>query len=158
LQLATIDTAAEIFATDVLARIPQSAAGLARIRALTEAFLAHLKRRIFPGGCFFATVAAQLAAQPGRPRDRIMQMHGQWAAQFTSALRQAQNAGELARSSDVDQLVFEITAMLFRANFAWIITEDERVIDQARLGVNHVLERAANKPVKNKRARSKRSS
>ena len=29
--------------------------------------------------------------------------------------------------------------MLFRANFAWIVTEDKGVLDQARLGVQHVL-------------------
>ena len=27
---------------------------------------------------------------------------------------------------------------MFRANFAWIVTEDERVLDQARVGVKNV--------------------
>ncbi|MGE5194200.1 MAG: TetR family transcriptional regulator C-terminal domain-containing protein [Deltaproteobacteria bacterium] len=153
LELATIDTAAEIFENDVIRRVPESPGGLARIRALTEVFLQHLARRVFPGGCFFATVAAQLAAHPGRPRDRVVQLHQEWAAQFIGALRQARDAGELPRDADLDQLVFEITAMMFRANFAWTMTEDERVLGQARTGVLHVLERAARGTRKSTRGR-----
>ncbi len=72
-----------------------------------------------------------------------MRLQADWAAQFIVALRQAREAGELSRGADVDQLVFEITAMMFRANFAWIVTEDERVLDQARVGVKNVLAHAA---------------
>jgi len=156
LELATIDTAAEIFENDVIRVVPDTPGGLARIRGLTEAFLAHLARRVFPGGCFFATVAAQLATHPGRPRDRIMQMHQEWARQFNNALRQARDAHELSRDADLDQLVFEITAMMFRANFAWIMTDDERVLEQARTGVENVLERIELKKAKSARGRRKR--
>jgi AcrR family transcriptional regulator len=143
LELATIEAAAEIFESDVIRRVSLSVRGIARVAALTEAFLQHLVRRIFPGGCFFATVAAQLASQPGLARDRIMQLQAMWSAQFIVALRQAREAGELPRGADVNQLVFEITAMLFRANFAWIVTEDDGVLDQARAGVKNVLAHAA---------------
>ena len=113
LALATIDTAAEIFQEDVIRRVPDSCHGLARITSLAEAFLEHLRRRVFPGGCFFATVAAQLAPQPGRVRDRIMQLQGLWFGLFIAALTEAQHAGEIPRNADRDQLAFEITAMMF---------------------------------------------
>lgn len=157
LELATIDTAAEIFENDVIRAVPESPGGLSRVRALVEAFLGHLARRVFPGGCFFATVAAQLATHPGRPRDRILQMHMEWAAQFMNALRQARDARELPRDVDLEQLVFEITAMMFRANFAWIMTEDRHVLEQARLGIEHVLDRAAQTQTKSARGRRKRT-
>lgn len=143
LELATIETAAEIFEDDVIRKVPSTIEGIARVDALCEAFFQHLVRRIFPGGCFFATLAAQLAPRPGRVRDRIMQMQSLWVAQFTRALHQARQAGDLPRDVDRNQLAFEITAMLFRANFAWIVTEDESVLDQARLGVKHVLAHAS---------------
>jgi AcrR family transcriptional regulator len=143
LELATIDTAAEIFEQDVIRNVPQSLRGIARITALTEGFIQHLVRRIFPGGCFFATVAAQLAPHPGRTRDRVLRLQSMWVAQFVSALRQAREAEELPRDADLDQLAFEITAMMFRANFSWIVTEDEHVLDRARVGVRNVLARAA---------------
>jgi hypothetical protein len=35
--------------------------------------------------------------------------------------------------------------MMFRANFAWIVTEDEGVLDLARVGIRNILNRVANK-------------
>lgn len=153
LELATIDTAAEIFENDVIRKIPESLRGIARITALSEAFFQHLARRVYPGGCFFATVAAQLAPRPGQARDRVMKLQGEWVAKFIAALRQACDEGELQPDADLNQLVFEITAMMFRANFAWIVTEDERILDQARLGIRSVLSRVARESPTSGRAR-----
>jgi AcrR family transcriptional regulator len=141
LELATIDAAAEVFENDVIRQVPESPRGTARVMALAEAFLQHLARRVYPGGCFFATVGAQLAARPSRARDRVAQLQAAWIAQFIAALRQACDDGEIQRDFDLDQLAFEITAMLFRANFAWIMTEDKRVLNQARVGIRGVLSR-----------------
>lgn len=152
LELATIDMAAEIFANDVIRRVPDSLRGIARVRALSEAFFQHLVRRVYPGGCFFATVAAQLAPRPSQVRDRVMQMHGEWGAMFIAALQQACDDGELETDADLNQLVFEITAMMFRANFAWIVTEDERVLDQARVGIQNILTRVGRETPSGKRA------
>ena len=142
LELATIDAAAEIFVKDVIRRVPDSVRGVDRVMALSEAFFQHLARRVFPGGCFFATVAAQLAPRPGRARDRVSKLQEEWIGQFIAALRQACDDGEIQANADLGQLAFEVTAMLFRANFAWIMTENERVLNQARVGIRGVLGRA----------------
>jgi AcrR family transcriptional regulator len=145
LELATIDTAAEIFQHAVLDSVPESIRGLDRIHALTEAFLGHLKERIFPGGCFFAAVGVQLAARPSRARDRVMQFITDWNALFSDSLREAQTAGSIARGTDLDQMGFEITAMLFRANFAWVVSYNPVVLDQARVGIDNTLRRVVAK-------------
>ena len=141
LELATIETAAEIFQRDVMGPAGESPGGLSRVRALSEAFFGHLERRVFPGGCFFATVSVQLASRPGRPRDRVMAVQQRWLDQFAEALGQAVAGRELPRDTDIDQLVFEITAMMVRANFSWVVTGETRVLEQARIGIRRVLER-----------------
>jgi AcrR family transcriptional regulator len=155
LELATIDTAAEIFENDVLGKVPESLRGLARVTELSEAFLQHLARRVYPGGCFFATVAAQLAPRPGKARDRVSKLQGEWVAQFASALRQARDDGEIQPDADLDQIVFEITAMLFRTNFAWIVAANERVLDQARIGIRNVLSRVAGQTIRGRNPKKK---
>lgn len=143
LQLATIEAAIAIFNADVLEPAQKSRPGLARVNALVEAFLGHLLRRVFPAGCFFATVAAQLAARPGRPRDKIVGVQQSWAGEFAKALEQAREAGEITASVDRAQLVFEIMAMLFLVNFEWIVTQDPAVLDKARAGVKRLLDEAS---------------
>src|SRR4051812_2652031 len=155
LELATIETAAGIFEREVLGPAGQSPSGIGRVWALTEAFLGHLERRVFPGGCFFATVAAQLASRPGRPRDRVTDLLRVWEEQFVEALGEAVRAGELPADADVGQLVFEITAMLTRANFTWIQAGATGVLDRARVGIRHVLERASGPGRRRRESRSR---
>jgi hypothetical protein len=70
-----------------------------------------------------------------------MALQNQWVEQFVDTLRQAVAGNELPRSADIDQLVFEITAMLVRANFSWVLTGDQRTLMQASAGIRHVLDR-----------------
>jgi AcrR family transcriptional regulator len=157
LELATIDAAAEVFEHDVIRRVPESVRGAGRVMALSEAFLQHLVQRVYPGGCFFATVAAQLAPRPSRARDRVSKLQEEWVSQFMVALRQACDDGEIQPDSDLDQLAFEITAMLFRANFAWVMTDDERVLNQARVGIRGVLSRVARVILSSRRIQKKKN-
>ena len=79
-----------------------------------------------------------------------------WESQFVDALGEAVRSGELPGDADVDQLVFEITAMLTRANFTWIQTGATRVLDRARVGIRHVLERASGPGDRRRGSRSRR--
>src|SRR5213079_628853 len=71
LQLATIETASEIYAADVVAPAERASTPLAKIEALSEQFLSHIERRVFPGGCFFASAAAEFDTHPGAVKERI---------------------------------------------------------------------------------------
>src|SRR5689334_5924571 len=64
LELATIDAAAVVFNREVLEPAMAAPPGVRRLRKLSDAFLSHLERRVFPGGCFFAAVAAELDTRP----------------------------------------------------------------------------------------------
>ena len=59
-----------------------------------------------------------------------MELQTRWLEQFAEALGQAVAGGELPRDTDIDQLVFEITAMLVRANFTWIVTGEGEYGDE----------------------------
>src|SRR5215475_4458588 len=74
LELATIATAAAIFDREVLQPVTRAPAGIARLKSLANAFLSHLERRVFPGGCFFAAVAAELDTHPGPAHDRVLKV------------------------------------------------------------------------------------
>ena len=135
LQLATVDTAAEIFTADVLepaARVPRGRDGLI---ALSDAFLAHLRNRVFPGGCFFDSAAAELHARPGPVRDRIAAFQQGWQDLICEHLLAAQAQGELPAASDLDQLLFDVSAYLAMAHSLFTFTGDEGALDRAARAV-----------------------
>src|SRR5262249_57830453 len=83
------------------------------------------------------------ASRAGTTHVRVTAWQQRWVDRFAEALGQAVAGGELPRDTDIDQLDFEITAMLVRANFSWVVTGETRVLEQARIGIRHVLERVA---------------
>ena len=80
LQLATIDAAEDVFRSEVLEPVLAAPEGLPRLRALCERFLGHVEQGVFPGGCFFASAAAELDTRPGPLRDRIAEVYDGWLA------------------------------------------------------------------------------
>jgi AcrR family transcriptional regulator len=143
LELATIETAAGIFESEVLQPAARAPAGTGRLTALVDAFLSHLERRVFPGGCFFAAVASELDTRPGPARDRVVQILDTWLSLIRQCIRDAQASGAMDPAADVAQAVFEIQAMLLAGNFQFVMTNDPARLTQARTGVGHVLARLA---------------
>lgn len=139
LELATIDTAIAIFNREVLQPAQSSPAGLQRLRALVNAFLDHLERRIFPGGCFFASVAMELDTHPGPSRDRVLAVQEQWLTLLKECLLEAREKSEIQSRGDVAQAVFEIEAMLLLANYLYVQTHDTKFLKRAKTGVENVI-------------------
>ena len=97
LQLATVDTAEEIFEAEVVAPTEQIADPLERLLALCDSFLDHLERRVFPGGCFFASVAAEFDMHPGPVRDKVAAVQSRVAGSPDAARRRRAEDRQLAR-------------------------------------------------------------
>src|SRR5579862_9717341 len=131
LQLATIETASEIFSADVVAPAEEAPTPLAKIEALCEQFLSHIERRVFPGGCFFASAAAEFDTHPGAVRERISEFQRGWTDLLAQCVRDAQAAGQL-RAEDPDQLVFELNGYLLMANMAFLLYGTAEPIERAR--------------------------
>jgi AcrR family transcriptional regulator len=155
LELATIETAAAVFDSEVLRPAAKAQAGTERLGAVVDAFLSHLERRVFPGGCFFAAVASELDTRPGPARDRVIHVLDKWSSLFRQCIVDAQARGEIDPKAEVGQAAFEIQAMLLAGNFQFVMTNDPTRLNQARKGVEHVLARLAfsEEPKKKRSAR-----
>jgi AcrR family transcriptional regulator len=103
---------------------------------------AHFKR-VFPGGCFFAAVAAELDTRPGPARERVVEVLNLWLSLLKQCILDAQAIGEIDPHAEVDQVVFEIQAMLLTANFLFVMTNDSLRLTQSRRGVEDVLGQVA---------------
>lgn len=142
LQLATVDTACRIYDDVVVLPALGEATGRARLEALAERFLMHVQESVFPGGCFFASVAAEIDTQPGPVRDSAMAASAQWFAHLASAIQSAQAEGEIDPAEDAVQLAFEVNAYLLMAN-AQFVAGDAGALDRARRALKRKLESVA---------------
>src|SRR3954464_3636689 len=106
LQLATIETASDLFGELVIDPALAQPTGIERLVGLTENFLRHVEENVFPGGCFFASVVTEMDTRAGPVRDRALAALAGWLDRLTTAAREAQAEGAIAPDEDVDQLVF----------------------------------------------------
>src|SRR5262245_53074979 len=139
LQLATIETADQIFRSEVITPALEAPEGVARLRALCEAFLSYLERDVFPGGCFFASVAAELDTHPGPVRDRVLTISAEWLGRLETAAREGQAEGSVRPDEDPTQLAFELDAYLLFANAQYVASGDPGVLDRARHAIARLL-------------------
>jgi len=142
LQLATIDTAREIFSREVTRPALAAPPGLTRMLALCEEFLSHLERRVFPGGCFFVSTAIELEAKEGPVADYLREVAVEFVSLLSAEASQAQQLGQLRQDLDVTQLAFELDAFLIAANLAFVFFADEASLDRARTAIADSVERA----------------
>ena len=131
LQLATVETAGEIFSAEVISPTEQAATPLEQLQMVCERFLSHVEQRVFPGGCFFASAAAEFDMHPGVVRERIAEFQRGWMDMLARLVLEAQSAGQL-RVEDPDQVAFELDGYLLMANMAFLLHGDVQAIARAR--------------------------
>jgi AcrR family transcriptional regulator len=142
LQLATIAAAEDVYAAEVVAPALEVAEGLERLELLCERYLSYVERGVFPGGCFFASTAAEWDSRRGPIRERVRAVLTGWSELLEASVRTAQEQGDLGRDLDPAQLTFEINAMLHEANGHYLLFRDPAALDRAREAIDDRLKRA----------------
>jgi AcrR family transcriptional regulator len=142
LQLATVETAAEIFRDDVIRPTESIEAPVARLKALCEGYVSHLERRVFPGGCFFVSAAAEFDTHPGRVKDEVASFLGEWLAMLEDLVARAQDDGDLDPNEEPAQLAFELDSYLLLACMTYVLSNDPITLQRARVAVETRLDRA----------------
>ena len=137
LQLATVEAAERIFDAEVIEPALAAAPGLAQLVALCDAYLDHLLRRTFPGGCFFAGVALEMGTRPGPVKERIAAFQGRLTGLVRQLVVTAIERGELPSDEDPDALTFELNGLILAANTSFVLRQDEAALTMAR----HIMRR-----------------
>jgi AcrR family transcriptional regulator len=142
LQLAAIGAAEAVYAAEVIEPAMQLSEGLERLELLCERYLSYIERGVFPGGCFFASTAAEWDTRRGPVRDRVRAVLAGWTELLETNLRTAQQQETVDRGVDAGQLTFEINALLHEANGHYLLFRDPAALDRARQAISDRLERA----------------
>src|SRR5215467_12723888 len=95
LQLATVETAKEIFLEQVAQPSLKSPRGVRRLRAMLENWLGYVERIVFRGGCFFAAASAEFDSRPGAVHDKIAELTRAWMVALQEEIAFAQSRNEI---------------------------------------------------------------
>jgi AcrR family transcriptional regulator len=143
LQVATIEMACTVFIEEVIDPALASTTGLERVQALGEHFLLYVEGDLYPGGCFFASVAAEMAMRPGPVRDGAVQVQEEFIGQLDRAVRDAISEGTIDSREDSAQLAFELGGFLSLANAQFAVSRQSAPIERARRALKARLAAAA---------------
>ncbi len=136
LQLATIETARETFAELVTgpAALEPTAGG--RLRELCERYLRHVEDRVYPGGCFFASLAIEVGARRGPVREAAAGVLADWLGLLAETARDAQAEGALDAGEDPAQLAFELDAFLVFSNLQFVLADEPAATQRGRRAID----------------------
>ncbi len=149
LHLATIEAAAQIFGDEVIRPALAEPRGVRRVWALCTAWMSYLERGVFPGGCFFWAVAEEFdSRRPGPVRDSILEKKAYWSYSLERAVREAQQAGEIAADVDPVQLAWELDSLLGGANSGFKSEDGAMALERGRRAIRERLQRAATRNAK----------
>lgn len=138
LQLAALDRAIERFRREVWDPAAGEPPGMPRLRALVAAWLSHLEREVFPGGCFLTAASLEFDDRPGPVRDRVAATMQLWLRVLAHDIGAAIEAGDLDPEPGAEQLAFELNAIVMGANWAARLHRDERAFERARTAIERL--------------------
>ena len=139
LQLATVEEAGRIFAEEVVQPALAAPAGLAQLEAVCDAFFDHLERRVFPGGCFFASAALEMGTRPGPVKEAVVGFQTGFVDLLRGFAATAIEQQELPADEDPARLCFELNGALLAADTNFVLHGDPAVLDLARAVVRRRL-------------------
>ncbi len=141
LQLATLATARTILIDHVIAPARSSEIGLARLRAIGEAWCDYLAADVFSGGCFLCAASAEMDGRPGPVRDAVEAVMREWIAVLSANIEAAIAANELRADLDPAAMAFRLNALGMAANWQRQLLNDPSGIEHARRGWRAELDR-----------------
>ena len=143
LQQETLVAARAVIAREVIQPTMSVPPGLGRVRTLMDSYFSYIERGVFPGGCIFASMLAEVDARPGLIRDEVAQDFRGWRAMIVECLEQAQATGELSGDADTAQLAFEIDAVLEYSNYMFMLFGDASQLRRGAAAIDRWLRSAA---------------
>jgi AcrR family transcriptional regulator len=141
LQRATLRQAQRIFRDQVWVPAQDKPAGLARLRAICDAWIAHVTKSPFPGGCFMCTASTEWDAREGELHDDVKDGWERWRAVLRHEAAAAIAAGELPGDMPdaADQVAFELMSIAMGLNQSLQLLADRRAAARARRAMHRVL-------------------
>ncbi len=139
LQLATLKSVRDTVAREVFIPAFRAPRGLKRLLAVCDRWLAYAESETFRGGCPIAAASTEFDGRPGPVRDYTAECMLELRHTLARLLREAKEAGELAKEADPEQLAYEFHALALGANGVYQLHDDPQAFARSRRAIKERL-------------------
>lgn len=139
LQLAVLEAASEDFRREVWEPAREEKAGLKRLLAIEDRWIALISGDAWPGGCFWTAAATELDGRPGPVRDALTEALDRFDVAMKREVGHAVEAGDLPPGTDPEQIVFELRGVVMAANQQLQLNGDRSASQRAHAAVRRIL-------------------
>lgn len=143
LQRAVLAAAIERFTESVWLPASDAIPGIARLEAIVDAWIAHLRAGVFPGGCFVTTASVEYDARPGPLRDDVAAVVRRWLAVLEAEARTARDDGDLPSDRDPADVAFELHSLASGGGVAGRLLDDPAALDRVHRAMRRTIGRPA---------------
>lgn len=130
LQVDTLRMAADRFAERVVVPAIRESAGIPRVRALFDRWLAWGAQ--LHGGCIFVSSAAEYDDREGAARDFLVEKQREWIGTIVRVARRAVEVGDFRPDLDPEQFAHELYSIYLGYHFSLRLMRDPAARTRAR--------------------------
>lgn len=141
LQRAVLSAAIERFTDTVWRPASGATPGIARLEAIVDAWIAHLRAGVFPGGCFVTTASVEYDARPGPLRDDVAAVVRRWLAVLEAEAQTACDDGDLPSDRDPADVAFELHSLASGGGVAGRLLDDPAALDRVHRAMRRTIDR-----------------
>ena len=137
LQREVLAAAVERFTESVWRPASTAPAGLPRLEAIVDAWIAHLRDGVFPGGCFVTTASVEYDAREGALHEDVARAVRRWLAVLEGEARRAREAGDLDR--EPADVALELHSLASGGSVVGRLTRDPGALDRVHAAMRRAL-------------------
>lgn len=137
LQIEILGFAGQVFADNVVVPALNVPAGVERIQALVDNWIAWTER--LTGGCIFVSASTEFSDRPGPVRDFLLQQQAEWLDCLARMARSAIRVGEFSKDMDPGQFAFDLYSLLLGFNLYDKLLQDSQTRQRQQAALERLL-------------------
>lgn len=137
LQIEILNQAAQKFAESVVIPALKTKAGIPRIKALVDNWIAWSSE--IPGGCVFVTASTDFSDRPGKVRDRLLRQQEEWIDCLSRIGQSAIRVGDFREDIDCEQFAFDLYSLLLGFHLYYKLLNNADTAERQKAALERLL-------------------
>jgi len=137
LQIEILKYAGRLFAEGVIVPALKIKAGIPRIKALVNNWIAWSDN--LTGGCIFVTASAEYSDRPGKVRDYLLRQQRDWIDSLRRIAQSAIKVGDFRRDIDCEQFAFDLYSLLLGFHLYEKLLDDSETKKRQEMALEQLL-------------------